>query len=260
MDKWDVWLKACFAHSRTQAFHRKVNQAQVIAWEGHGKGRLYGSLSGGKDSTALAGLLVESKIDVMWCHAHSSLNLPDTLPAAHAVADRLNLDFDIIEPQQDALEALDTLPKHKPLFETIGGYLNRFTSGALLVQYGYENEYDGHFDGVRARESDARKKMLTRYGPVYQSVLDKKWVCRPLAWWTALDVFAFCVSRELPLHPFYRRCVNESGIDPCEIRIDWLFCAKDGPNRHGCCVPIKKFYPSAWRRLVSIRPELAGFA
>lgn len=256
---WEETCRAAELISKTGEFKRKVDAARRIAWEGHSKGKLYGSLSGGKDSTALAGLLVESGIDVQWCHAHSSLNLPDTLKTTEAVADKLDLAFDIIEPEQDALEALSMLPKEKSIFESARGFLGRFTSGALLIQYGYEGEWDGHFDGVRAEESRQRKIMLYQYGPVYQSKLDRKWTCRPLAWWSAMDVLAFCVSRDLPIHPYYELCVNAYNVPLNTIRIDWLFAVNDGINARGACAPIKRFYPGVWNRIASMRPELAAY-
>jgi 3'-phosphoadenosine 5'-phosphosulfate sulfotransferase (PAPS reductase)/FAD synthetase len=253
---WDDWLAAWKAHSSLRQFADKVVHAGQIAYEGHAKGSLYGSLSGGKDSVALAGLLVECKIEVPWCHAHTWLNLPDTLATVDAIADQLDLRLDLVESEEDPsalLPGLDALEG-----QAMTDLCNRFSAGELLRQYCYLHGYDGHFDGCRADENKrTRGRLFRSRGPVWQSRVDRKWSCSPLAWWSARDSFAFCVSRGLPIHPFYRR-VAELQLDPEHARVDWLLGPWLDPGRRedDTCRAVRWAYPERWAELVRILPAL----
>lgn len=54
-----------------------------------------------------------------------------------------------------------------------------------------------HVSGVRAEESRMRDMVLARWGEAGPSA------CRPIGRWSAVDVFAYLCSRDLPVHPAY---------------------------------------------------------
>lgn len=271
--KFAQWRRAWELHARTPQFARRLEWAKVAARAGASKGRLFGSLSGGKDSVAMIGLLAEAGLDPHCAHAHCDLNLPDSLDTVNAVCERLDLSLDIVEPEVDPWALMATFPADVDVssFRWRDALARECSAGNLLVQYMYTptgaglpdgaepRPWAGSYIGLRQDESRGRKMNRVSRGSLYQSVLDSTWTCTPIVDWSARDVFAFLVSRGLPIHPHYRRCADELGLDPEQQRIDWLF-ASEGANAHGALIPIRRLYPNHWRRLIMARPELAQYA
>lgn len=256
---WADWLDLWRTHARLPGFDGKVRRAYGIAYEGK-RDLMYGSLSGGKDSVALAGLLTEARIEVPWCHAHSWLSLPDTLSTVDAVADHLDLRLDVVEPADDPRNYLLHLPPDAGVMAAgvMADLCNRYSAGELLTQYTYERGYAGRYDGRRADENrKTRGRLFRSRGPVWQSTVDGKWSASPLAWWSARDTFAFLVDRGLPIHPFYRRAA-ELGFDPERSRVDWLFGPWLDPPIREDDTPraVVWVYPDKWAEVVRIRPEI----
>src|SRR5690606_35979235 len=66
----------------------------------------------------------------------------------------------------------------------------------------HENGITGQFLGLRKEESNGRRISLLKRSPIYQ-MQDGMWKCCPLADWTAKDVWAYIVTRNLPYPKFY---------------------------------------------------------
>ncbi len=260
---WSDWLDLWRSHASLPAFRRKVENAQAIAREAVREGRLYGSLSGGKDSVALAGICDEAGVKLPWCHAHSWLNLPDTLALVDDVAERLDLPLDMIEPEDDPSRMLFALGQaNRPLdVATMLDLYNRYSAGILLRTYTFEQGFDGHVDGRRADENPRTRGQLFRSrGPIWRSSVDGEWSASPLAWWSARDSFAFSLDRDLPIHPFYRRCAD-LGFNVERSRVDWMFGHWMEPPRRDddTCRAVVWAYPDRWAELVRLMPRLADF-
>jgi 3'-phosphoadenosine 5'-phosphosulfate sulfotransferase (PAPS reductase)/FAD synthetase len=58
--------------------------------------------------------------------------------------------------------------------------------------------YIGLFWGLRSKESSQRGMTLARKGTCYRVADRSTWTCCPLANWSAVDVWAYLISRELP--------------------------------------------------------------
>ena len=78
---------------------------------------------------------------------------------------------------------------------------------------------------------------------------------QPLANWTALDVHAFLLEREVPLLPVYL-CIDP-GADPFALRKSW-WIAGGGPARHGHYVWLRRWWPRLWALAVEIDPLVEG--
>jgi 3'-phosphoadenosine 5'-phosphosulfate sulfotransferase (PAPS reductase)/FAD synthetase len=280
---WDVWERVWRLNATTPRFAKKVAKAKQIAREGHARGRLFCSLSGGKDSVALAGLLCEAGIDVRSVYAHSELVIPDTWETVVAVADRLDLDLHIIQPDPSSIEEgcavvsnilgierkpklgdewsewdiLNAIPRNHIVFgfyDVIGGIS---AGGNMLVSYTHEHGFDGSFDGRRAEESRARTMQKINVGPIHKHKTDGKWSVCPLMEWTGQDVWSFILSRDLPIHPYYRRAWD-GGLrtdDPSRLRVDSAITPEHVASK-GALALIAQTYPEFWAKLVSFRPEL----
>ena len=71
---------------------------------------------------------------------------------------------------------------------------------------------DRYLSGVRADESAARKRRMKGHGA------STKRTCAPIGWWTGLDVFAYLVANDLPIHPAYA-CTMNGTLDPVRVRV-----------------------------------------
>jgi len=234
----------------------------------------------------MAGVLVEAGLaeTVPLVYAHSALNFPDTPKVVDAVADKINMELRVIEPSsirkqvEDACafyglpvpavmsapysewDLLEAIPKDRDITETMKYVYRACAAGNMLVAYTYEEDFDGSFVGLRAEESSGRSRYAAFCGYDHKSAIDgKRQVC-PLLAWTGADVFAMILTRELPMHPFYRKAY-ESGLaddDPTRIRVDLTITPGSVAAKGGMAL-INRVYPSHFKRLASIRPELKQY-
>lgn len=269
--KFSQWQKLWSRHAETPSFARVVAEAKRIAAEGARKGHFYASLSGGKDSCAMVGVMVEVGLGRFRCaHAASALSLPGGEEAALAVCEKYDLPLDVEEPEADAFGLLAALPLDQDAFEKrhMDALLRHVGSGNLMVNYAYRSHLNRAefplggltvaYVGLRADESRARALSLRTHGPIYQNKIDAMWRVCPLARWSVRDVWAFVTSREIPVHPYYARACDELGMDPEQLRTD-LIVAPEGVGARGALQPIRRLYPDLWRRLCTSRPEAVRY-
>jgi len=244
-------------HSETKRFQRKVDEAIDIAKEG-AKHRLFVALSGGKDSSAVAGIVHEAGIDAPCVHGTSSMALPESRQTAVAVCKRLDMDLTIVEPTDDPWQILRDM--EGSLFDADNWTKFCFAAGEIqvLVWYRMANDYEGAFLGLRAKESTPRRLNAIMRGPTYHVKDGDSWACCPIQWWTTEDVYAYLVSRAIPIHPYYRRIYERFGVAPDESRVSMAI-----PNEEVCSlgalVYLRALYPDLWRRLREARPEIVQY-
>lgn len=283
---WESYERMWRRHAEGAEFSRKRREAVTIAREGAKRGRLFNSLSGGKDSVAMSGILVEAGIDVPAVHATTVFNLPDMMETAIATADKIDLALAVIAPDEigaavaavakrfgvpppapsgkggewDEVDILRAVPADTNIlaaYEEIGRHL---AAANLLIGHMYREEFEGSFVGIRGEESKSRKKYQNVWGPIHQSAVDQTWQVCPLLGWTGTDVFAYTLVEGLPLHPFYRRVWERfhSREDPARIRVDMALM----PERiagHGALAAIGWAYPAFLGRIIAVRPELRQY-
>lgn len=283
----DRWLE----HAETPAFKERLDKAIGIAQAGALKGRLLCSLSGGKDSTALAGVLHEAGVRIEGAYARCILNYPDCEDVLSALCERLGCQVTILEPGNLAYHVARICRRYgtpKPRPTGAGGEYSEwdvlrcfprnvcltddaqyrslgraFGCSNLLVAYRYTPQgsvYAGAYHGVRAAESTRRYVGSRAYGAIFKSPLDGSWTVTPIVRWSGKDVMAFIHSRKLPLHPFYR-AAYETGmgrVDPAKIRVGSITSTELAER--GRMVPVARVYPNWWRQITRVRPELARFA
>lgn len=107
----------------------------------------------------------------------------------------------------------------------------------------------GVYLGLRAKESNVRKKCLAKNSELYQ-LKNGQWRCCPLAWWTVQDVFAYLIEHEIEINPCY---FNNRLRSPEEIRLSWALPTPMGMGR-GDMEHIKLYYPEQYRRLQDFVP------
>lgn len=249
---WSAVVATWRMHATRPAFKRLVTRTMEAAREIDAEGlRLFLALSGGKDSTALAGVLNEAGVDYHAVHVHTEINTPGTRETVDALADHIGFSLDVCEPEDDVWELLaqPVEGKKDPLFD-------RASSGSLLVAHTYAEEWDGSWTGMRANESRGRTMNARVRGSLYQLVVDQKWIAQPLLWWTAQDVYAYIVTRGLPLHPHYRLAYERCGVTPERSRVDCIVTPETVAAR-GAHAEARVLYPSLWSRIEAARPSLS---
>lgn len=283
---WEDWIRAWQAHSKTLGFRRRVDTAKRVAESGARHGKMYCSLSGGKDSVAMNGILDEVGLTatVPSVHAFSALDYPDTIDVVHDVAERLNLELIVIEPDNleyhvkriakkfgvtppqpgvngyDEWDLIRACPPDGAVTDYLIEVSKAQSSPHQLVSFMYENQYDGAYVGIRADESAARKQYARRWGYAHGYGDGTTNVC-PLLAWSGLDVYAYLVSRDLPIHPYYRKAfeVWRGEVDsPMTLRV-CLAIPPAFPSSRGSASLIARVYPEFWRKLTMIRPEMRAY-
>lgn len=284
---WESWLRAWAVHSRAIAFARRVDTAKKVILSATSHGRLFCSLSGGKDSVAMAGLLHEAGLAgrVPCVHATSVMSFPDTLSVVDDVAAKLNMDLVVVEPDnlefhvkriakkygvtppQPALagysewDLLRAVPANVDITDALDDVWQAVAAGNMMVAFMYAEGYDGSFVGLRADESRGRSWYARAWGTVHRSAKDGTYQVCPLLGWSAMDVYAYLVSRDLPIHPYYQAAYEIAGgaTDPGRLRVD-LAITPSGIAARGGMALIRRVYPEHFRQLATIRPELRGYA
>jgi 3'-phosphoadenosine 5'-phosphosulfate sulfotransferase (PAPS reductase)/FAD synthetase len=260
LPSWEVLLETWAEHAKLQCFQRRVRLAiQTIGEAIQLEPKRFVGVSGGKDSCALAGLIEQAglidRVRLVFCR--TPLDTPGSDETVAALAEHLDANLDVVDPEVDLWTWLATIPREWDLLgEHYNEFLYRFSSVNLSIAYMYEHDYLGVFLGLRTQESRGRRINRMVRGKDYK-LRDDTMTCQPIVDWQASDVFAYAVWRGLPIHPYYRLALERMGLHP------------EAPNsRVGCmlpedCVvqwnvmfPLKTLYPDLWRRVVSLRPEL----
>jgi len=256
-------------HAASREYQRTLRTAVNHATIALTAGRLVGCISGGKDSAALGHVLrtveLTNNVEIPCVYAHCDLNAPGQRESAEALADKLQLDLDIIEPTVDVWEFMKSIPSGQHILRPPAHVemLKRFSAGDMLISYQYEHEFDGAISGMRGTDprdgGESRGRMMnarTR-GPLYKLASDGMWMSNPLASWTARDVWACIVSNDLPVHDHYQRLYERFKISPesPSSRVDSILVS-DSIAAHGALEHTRALYPRLYHKLVEIRPEV----
>lgn len=196
-------LRAYALQAQLGAHRRKAEQACSTIREAATHGRLVVSMSWGKDSCALGALAIEALAPARVQMFH--LASPYELPGGERVRAWFGERADVVEvPSGRTLEeTIEWLRDVGGLFyerDAQHGAGKKRKAGAG-VEWAAER-YAVQAMGLRADESKGRRAGFRARGTTYQ-LQRGLWVTCPLAWWSALDVWAYLVSRGVPWHPLY---------------------------------------------------------
>lgn len=243
-------------HRVTRAHRRVVDQARRYIAKALDLDRDWRvGVSCGKDSTALALLLAEEAGGFAGISVKDDLDYPGERAYLEALERRTGHRVEVLEPK----ESLRAFLKREgvSLVEELHSRAAELSSQhfyGLLDEHRARAGHDGVILGLRGEESRGRRLNLAMRGPIYRRDYDGLWVAQPLANWSALDVHAFCLSREVPLLPLYL-CIDPE-MDAFRIRKSW-WVAGGGPARYGHYVWLRRWWPMLWEIAVDIDPEVA---
>ena len=227
-------------HSTMPSFINKVRLGKQVISEFLEKcSNPYVAWSTGKDSTVVLGLTREVKDDVVAVHIDSGVELPGTDEIRESVSNVIHF-----KTERPFLELADEF-----------GLESKETRKSRFVKQ-LEDSYlfDGVLMGLRADESRTRKQNAKR-GMIYQRE-DGMWTCNPILHWSMRDVFAYLLSRELPIHPHY---LIDGPFELEHRRVGSYVSSRNRGAEFGRFTQLRYFYPELYEELVERFPELKQY-
>lgn len=112
----------------------------------------------------------------------------------------------------------------------------------------------GQFLGLRKAESRVRGMALARKGAIYRTQDRQTWTCCPLTGWSARDVWAYIITRELPYLSRYDTAEN-----PERERSETTWLAAESLWRYGMAARLRREKPEEFAALVARWPEIRRY-
>jgi 3'-phosphoadenosine 5'-phosphosulfate sulfotransferase (PAPS reductase)/FAD synthetase len=264
LDAYDraVWTRLMIQarrHAKTNQHQRLVDAARKLTEQALEQSTRHAVMwSGGKDSTAMARLIVSVDPSVPLVSEKDDLDYPGEVDYVITLADQWGAQLTIIRP--------DISPS-----QWIAAHAHELTPGADMHSraaglskacfYGVVEQAtvdkDAVFLGLRAAESKHRNVARAVHGTRYKRK-SGQWVCCPLADWQGIDVYAYLESHGIDsLHVY--RCVGfMHAREPWRIRKSWWLPGASG--RHGGITWLRRYYPSLYRQLLEWFPRAQSFS
>lgn len=217
----------------------------------------YVSISGGKDSVAMAFIVDEAakianKDFIYWAHV-SDASFPGTKETILKVSEMTKREVIFSESKHSAFEMLANTKQRKQ-FGKSGVFYDAVRD--------FAKDKDLSFVGVRAYESKRRMKAARVNGDVFYSrSMGSVDVCYPLIWFKLEDVAATLFEYNAPIHPIYYKVDTNSGknanYEESWIRLGYI-TSRDLMNK-GTVLFIKLNYPDIYQKLINAAPEFKSY-
>ena len=201
---------------------------KIIRPKGHDDSVFIVSMSGGKDSTALALAMREAEIPCRYVFADTQWEAPETYEYLATLERILGITIDRV---RSTLGGMVDIARHKAGFPQRTG---RWCTVELKVKplRAYHDAIDDDtvsVVGIRAEESPARAAMS-------DFEYDERWggyVWRPIMGWSITDVLAIHHRHDVPVNPLYQRGHDRVGCYPCinENKSGVARIARHSPDR-----------------------------
>jgi len=223
---WEIVERTARAHASLSLYRRHVDRARAAVAEFVARTRCYAGVSWGKDSVVIAHMVsgLAAEVPVVWIRVEPICN-----PDCSLVRDAFFQTY----PSSNYHEIVSQCIRDEDGWHATGTLERGFAEAAQ--RFGA-----AHVSGVRADESGQRKARMRAYGESSAST------CAPIGWWSGLDVFAYLVEHDLPIHPAYA-CSLGGQLDATRIRVASLGGRRgDG---HGRAEWERRYYAVELRRL-----------
>lgn len=206
----------------------------------------YVALSTGKDSTVVLALVREQASEIVAHHSRHQWMLPESVAYLDGVANVRQVAY------QD-LEGTDWAQRwtNQADAEATGA---RWLTAEQIATRGAPEQ--GVFLGLRADESAARQVHLRSLGVLHCNQAIGVWQCNPIAWWTAMDVWAYIVSNDVLYNAAYDR-LAEIGVPLAQQRIGPL--AVERVIGYGQLALLKRGWPDLYNRFAERYPEARSY-
>lgn len=242
--KMDGHEMAWRLRAKQPSFQKLVESSKKIIDKAMQRARFVVSWSAGKDSTAMAHMVRSVCPDAPIMIQVDDCDWPEKAPYMDRVCLQQGWRPHIVAPDFSVWEMMQRYRIGEDDICAQSHAVTRLAFLEPLNRIRRELGCDGVYLGFRMSESIARKRNLTRRGPLYP-MKDGTWRCAPLWRWQASDVFAYLVSNGIEINPcyFYNRF-----LQPEDIRLSWAIPTPAGLAR-GAMEHLRYYYPEQFRRL-----------
>jgi len=252
---YEYWQDLYLLHSETKGFRVLVQKTKDIIHQYLDLGvKSYGSISGGKDSTAMMHLIHSVAPNTGFVSEKDDMDFPGELEYMRLLETRYKLSLTILSPEVKLWDILINHDFTEDIHSKGIDFSDRYFYD-ILKAYQKENNYKGVFLGLRAKESKGRLWNVKTNGNIYYNQDWQQLVCQPLAQWSAKDVFAYLFANEVPtLDVYFKTKFVES---PEEIRKSWIL--PSAQSSQGQALWLKYYYPEIYQKLCTVNPKLRAF-
>jgi len=206
----------------------------------------YVAFSTGKDSSCVLQLVRQQAPVIPAVYFDAGASFPESLEILETTPDMIR--FPTTEPILEILRRFSFSAGDELENETLRKTVHEPIK-ALIAEYGF----DGVAYGLRAEESEGRRKHIQRRGAIFQYRRDGLWGCQPICDWSFNDVWAFIISRGIPYCRLYDR-LFAMGLPDEECRLSYW--AGETKRRWGRWAILKQGWPDLFNRFAAEFPEV----
>jgi len=259
-DAWDVWERTALVHAESDRHRRRVDAARQVVRDFIAVAPNSAIMwSGGKDSTAMAHLACEMGCSLPLVSEKDDLDFPGELEYVTALAQQWDARLNVLTP---AISPAQWIAEHATEIGADGDVHSRAAGLSKACFYGLlerENaRHDGIMLGLRKSESAGRLKNRATHGVLYRKRPTREnpsglCVATPLADWEGIDVYAYLLTRSIPLLPVYLCIGLMHQHEPWRVRKSWWLPGASG--RHGGVTWLRHYWPSLYAQLCKWMPN-----
>lgn len=230
----------------------KRAQGTITRWLEATDGRVYASISGGKDSLVACHLIRQHypECPFVWVNQGPLAEWPDCVELLRHLQ---TLGWNIVElcpPRSLWMLYQDLgLPLEGTMATSLDAKINQRLFHDPLDEYQELNQTQGYAWGLR-QESRGRSLYLRSKGELYQRT-DGGWICSPVGFWKTADIWNYIDAQRLPYPAMYDRdrMTVRNGPPIGTTGINW-----------GRLAELRRYHPEAWDAFASHYPEVRNYA
>lgn len=248
-------------HARSIGFRRRLDDARrIVDREVAVATRTQVAWSGGKDSTAMAHLVVVDRglrhVDLV--SEKDDLDYPGEEEYVRELAYAWGAQLHIVRPATSPSEWLAARARAMDVCDDIHGRSAGLSKACFYSVMEEANRgYDLVMLGLRSEESGRRRALRTARGKAY-TLVDGTRRLLPIADWSGMDVFAYLQSVGVEPLPVYRCVALMHAREPWRIRKSWWVPGRNSNN--GGVTWLRRYYPSLFERLTALFPNTQSVA
>lgn len=249
------WRNIYLMRAQNPQFKKRVEKSISIIKEFLGMGKkVYCSISGGKDSTAMAHLVWKLAPGMKFVSEKDDMDFPGEREYLESLAREYQWNMDILTPSVKLWDIVMGYDVTEDIHSKGTSFSDEYFYD-LLREYQTKNKMEGVFLGLRAQESKGRLWNFKKRGEIYWNESWQTWICQPLALWSAVDVFAYLFSNNIPIMDVYfkTRFIGS----PERIRKSWIL--PSAQSSQGQALWLKYYFPEIFDRLAILQPKLRGY-
>lgn len=240
------------AHSMSDTYKRRMEKArQNICESLRISMKPYIAFSTGKDSTVLANLVWEQSPDTPAVYFDADAAFPESLESLERYSNRKEVIIFKTEPILDTIARAGGPTAHNCEARTLENQVHIPVKN-LLKEY----DFDGAFVGLRAEESQGRKKNLRVRGPIHFSKQYGIYSFWPIGHLTFDDVWAYILSNDIDYCALYDKQF-EMGLPFEDCRLSYW--AGETNHEFGRWIVLKRGWPELFNKLADRFPEVRRF-